>query len=190
MTDCKTASDLMMKYLDGEVDIGQENALKQHLDYCVSCQYEFKLIKETLQSLDSVEMEEAPCGLEGKVISAIKNEQRAKARKKSRFTDITICILLFALWIGLTAVLFTPAMNAVNYWYSVFSNGFNQLAGFIVNLDQMSASFLTKLLSMGKALNLLLSDFREVYTNISAALILFIAALSELHVYTRKMAGR
>lgn len=68
---CETANELMMKYLDHEINDIEEAQLLQHLKSCKACSEEFRCMKEAFALLGSAEEIEPPEDFEIKVMERI-----------------------------------------------------------------------------------------------------------------------
>lgn len=68
---CETANDLMMKYLDHEINDIEEAQLLQHLKSCNTCSEDFTCMKDAFAALGTAEEIDPPEDFETKVMEKI-----------------------------------------------------------------------------------------------------------------------
>lgn len=189
--DCRTASDYIMKYLDGEINKEQEEILMQHIDSCQDCCYELHSLKQTLLMLDEVEMEDAPESLDEKVMAGIRKVERVRTKLKNWAVGAVACIVLLACWLGMAGIiLYTPAVEIAARAYNQFVYGANQLMELLLRILSFGVTVSARIAYLGRAISVLVDDFSRIYNSAIAAIILFMVLISELNMYVQKTVRR
>jgi hypothetical protein len=74
---CSEMQENLSAYLDGELDPGEEAALKSHLEGCESCRKEFESLRSTVELVRSVPRVQAPAVLKQRLTSAAPSRRAA-----------------------------------------------------------------------------------------------------------------
>lgn len=189
--DCRTASELIMKYMDGEIGYEDEQLLLGHINSCRCCNFEFQSIKKVMLMLNEVEMEEAPEDLEKKVISRIKQEEEAKIRARGWMLGAAACIVLIMGWAVLTYLaVYTPAMDVIKGCFKIFAYCVREFADILAEGWRMGVTLSARLISLGRTMEVVIGDLVNVYnTVIYAAGLLGFMGLYTFN-FIRKAVGR
>ncbi|WP_100332921.1 anti-sigma factor family protein [Bacillus xiapuensis] len=109
MASCpKHIVEFMHSHLDGELDTGQLQELKSHLDSCSSCRQHFLELKKTIAFVQSTSHIQAPAGFTEKVLYALPKERKSIGvqrwfRQHPFFTAASLFLVLmtggfFTMW--------------------------------------------------------------------------------------------
>ncbi|HBM76360.1 MAG TPA: hypothetical protein DD429_12525 [Clostridiaceae bacterium] len=188
---CEAAYELMMKCIDNEIDCDEKWLLEKHLDSCPDCSLEFKSLRETVKLLDEVEMEEAPEGIEKKVISRIMQEDEMKAQNKERIMKVAACFALILGWFEIAyAFMYASVLNLAAGYFRVFIHSTDRFENILMEIWYAAISLSAKLISLGRIAELVINDFTNMYgTVIFAGALLVFAGLYMLNS-VRKMVRR
>lgn len=180
--DCKTTSELMMKYFDKEINIEQEKLLFAHMEECEECSLEFGALKDTFLMLEDVEMEDAPLGLEIKVIADIKKQKQRESGIKKWVTFGAVAAIILVGWAGLAGlVVYTPVMTTINECLSIFWYCLKSIVEFAGSILYSALVFGSKSLVIGRALSVVVSAVIDTYSIVIIAMVL--SMLIILRVY-------
>ena len=167
--DCKTASMLMMEFIDGEINELGKNKLYEHLDKCKDCSEEFSLLTDSLDMIDSLDELDPPEGIEDLVLSRI-DTKKYKSEKRSITKALSIILGLFTAMSGyllytffrnpyeLKEVLIVNIIKLLNFTVLTLPKILSIIEDNFILLSFIGISILTALFS-----SLLLVAITEVY---------------------------
>ena len=94
--DCKTSSDLMMSYIEKDIDFLQQANLLEHIAICDACRREYELISELNEMFCDLELFEPSEEFESRVMDLIDNSlYEEKANKRPTLQAILISIAIY-----------------------------------------------------------------------------------------------
>ncbi len=95
--DCKTASILMMEYIDGEIKELDKIELFKHLESCKDCNEAFLLLSESIDMIESMDEIEPPENIETLVMSSIdvtKYNVKVRIKKSIIISSILVVFMI------------------------------------------------------------------------------------------------
>lgn len=78
---CGRICELMMEYVNGELDKATADEIRSHIEICDDCKKEYELALGMSEAIKGAVFE-APSDLHGKIMSAVGNEKRRQRRAK------------------------------------------------------------------------------------------------------------
>lgn len=77
--ECSKVSDLIMKYIDGDISEVELMLLNKHMLSCKSCNEEFEMMTEMMRCINDMPEISPPCDLEAKVMKRISRQREASS---------------------------------------------------------------------------------------------------------------
>lgn len=181
--DCKTASELIMKYLDKDITKEQEMMLLKHTAVCESCSLEFETLRDACLMLEDAEFEEPPADIERNVIMSIKSEDALTACR----IGVVAFIIIVAGWIGLTNFfLHTPVVSILKDSFDSFLWLINSVGEIVSSTWGVVFSGSVRLFALARALKTVQMAILDMYNVFIMAMILSAAIIFVLYGYTLK----
>ncbi|WP_303865081.1 DUF4349 domain-containing protein [Alkalibaculum bacchi] len=106
--DCKELEGKIDDYIDELLSVEETVGIKRHLEQCEKCQNNYREMKNTVDTIKSIELEKVPENFSQKIIKQIKT--RKKGNKMKRFLPYAA---VFIVGVLITSLLFkSPLSNA------------------------------------------------------------------------------
>ncbi|SHI39784.1 anti-sigma factor family protein [Lutispora thermophila] len=77
--ECSEVSNLIMKYIDGDISEVELKLLNKHILSCESCHEEFQMMTEMIKCINEMPEISPPCDLEEKIMNRINREREASS---------------------------------------------------------------------------------------------------------------
>ena len=181
--DCETASELIMKHLDGELSADEEDNLYEHLKSCDNCAAELESMRSMCAELDALEMEEAPEGFQEAVMSKVAAEEAAGAGKRTAVAGVILFLLVSLGWV-FVALMFKYTSAA-----QILINAFNRQGAATERIAEFLLDWLHAIMP---SLNLIAigTELADMYINSLSVLSLLTMLFLFLYGYRSKLIGR
>jgi len=190
--DCKSANELMMKYMDGILPHGEQELLDKHLAACDICNEDFAAYAELLEGFGDIEIIEAPVDFAQIVMAQVAEldlyppKPAIKSSESSKAVDYAI----FAAFVFGAAV-FSAFAALVVFRYAVYDaltyGGYYSHAEFIGPITFAVADFVELILHQASIGIQWLAQ--NVSQHHSLGLVLFVALLCVQLIMHRKRKG-
>lgn len=148
--ECREISDLMMKYIDGDISCIEQERLNAHIKSCGSCSLEFQLLKDTVFLVEELPELDLPETFDAKVMEVIRAEEAYTKGKSSTLLGIGIIgLIAFVCYLGIFVTL--P--------FIIESGIMNPIAGYIsmafsFAIEKLTSALIATLLFIGKMFTL------------------------------------
>ena len=144
--DCRRANELIMKYMDSEINENEALELHNHTEICDECRGMFALYSEIMDGFDMIDEIEAPSGFEDDVMAGIAN---VVPGYRQSFTMNLGCIILsvFSALAGLGTLLVIWREYIMEYMVNTpgldkYTGNFQYISGYLDRLGNSLVSLI------------------------------------------------
>ena len=173
--ECRLASDLMMKYLDGDIGNDELKTLMNHMDSCNNCREEFSLLKETFDIVENTLDLDIPDSMEKDIMNSIDiNKYKKKSLKLVPiiFLEVilisiinTFIILKLIRTIGFKEILVKVTIGFINFTSYTIPNMiilFNKALGKVYDIFSSFGLLVITIIFIVIAINILFIKFIKI----------------------------
>lgn len=167
--ECSEISNLIMKYVDGDISEVELKFLNKHMQFCESCRQEFEMMTEVIKCINELPEVSPPYNFEAKVMERI-----SKQRVRSSMLNMLIGaagMLVFAYYTMIFVILpliqdMSVVQSLLGYGRYAFGLVGKYLMSIIVNLP-------ITIDNLFKLRNILINNYMHIMLFIAGAVMIF-----------------